>query len=283
MHDFYEALPKYVSKGRTNILDGAEEVVPLALMAIGLDPNTDSASDFAKVKTFLLSIRTGVTTIDSSNYINDSMAGKIILGQGWSGDVRRIVQARKKQGDITAVLPTGTSEIWADNWCIPADAPHPVAAHAWINWLLTPSVAVNEMNYHSYPIPIPSALSQVPRRRATIPLFNVPRKYTDDYKYILNVSPQRRSAAHADLLGVQGRVMAPIRRSPRQQEATPEAVIRAALSGVAGGPIADLLPDLLPRPDGASGGVLTRHSDGFTSLTYGFNFRQYHRSPARSI
>ena len=41
MHDFYMALPKYVSKGRTNLLDGAEEVVPLALMALGLDPNTD--------------------------------------------------------------------------------------------------------------------------------------------------------------------------------------------------------------------------------------------------
>ena len=29
------------SKGRTNVMDGAEEVVPLALMALGLDPNTD--------------------------------------------------------------------------------------------------------------------------------------------------------------------------------------------------------------------------------------------------
>src|SRR6476620_2490426 len=33
MLDFYHLLPKYGSKGRTNLLDGAEEVVPLALMA----------------------------------------------------------------------------------------------------------------------------------------------------------------------------------------------------------------------------------------------------------
>ena len=189
MHDFYMALPKYVSQGRTNVLDGAEEVVPLALMALGLDPNTDNADDFAKAKSFLLGIRKGVTTIDSSNYINDSMAGKIILGQGWSGDVRRIVAARKKQGDITPVLCEGTSEIWADNWCIPAEAPHPVAAHAWLNWLMTPEVAVNEMNYHSYPIPIPTALAKVPKSTREDPLFNVPKKYTDNYKYILNVSP----------------------------------------------------------------------------------------------
>ena len=190
MHDFYMAMPKYVSQGRTNLLDGAEEVVPLALMALGLNPNTTSQSDFNQVKSFLLSIRKGVTTIDSSAYINDAIAGKIMLSQGWNGDVRRIVEGRKKQGDITAVIPTEASEIWADNWCIPVDAPHPVAAHAWINWLLTPSTAVTEMNYHNYKIPMPSALAQLAPGLRDDPMFNVPKTYTDNYHYILNVSPQ---------------------------------------------------------------------------------------------
>jgi spermidine/putrescine transport system substrate-binding protein len=190
MHDFYRALPKYAGKGRTNLLDGAEEVVPLALMALAMDPNTSSQADFGTVKSFLLSIRKGVTTIDSSAYINDSIAGKIILSQGWNGDVRRIVQGRAKQGDITAIIPQAASEIWADNWCIPATAPHPVAAHAWINWLLTPSTAVTEMNYHNYKIPMPSALSQLSPSLRDDPMFNVPKTYTDNYHYILNVSPQ---------------------------------------------------------------------------------------------
>ncbi len=190
MHDFYLALPKYVSHGRTNLLDGAEEVVPLALMSLGLNPNTTSSSDFNQVKSFLLSIRKGVTTIDSSGYINDAIAGKIIMSQGWNGDVRRIVQGRKKFGDITAVIPQAASEIWADNWCIPVGAPHPVAAHAWINWLLTPSTAVTEMNYHNYKIPMASALAQLPPALRDDPMFNVPKSYTNNYHYILNVSPQ---------------------------------------------------------------------------------------------
>jgi spermidine/putrescine transport system substrate-binding protein len=189
MHDFYMVLPKYVSKGRTNVLDGAEEVVPLALMALGLDPNTTSQSDFNQAKSFLLSVRKGVTPLDSV-YISDGIAGKIILGQGWNGDVRRIVQGRKKQGDITAIIPTEASEIWSDNWCIPVTAAHPVAAHAWINWLLTPSTAVTEMNYHNYKIPMPSALAQMPAALRDDPMFNVPKTYTDNYHYILNVSPQ---------------------------------------------------------------------------------------------
>jgi spermidine/putrescine transport system substrate-binding protein len=190
MLDFYHLLPKYVHKGRTNLLDGAEEVVPLALMALGKNPNTQSSSDFATVRKFLLSIRKGVTTIDSSAYINDAQAGKILMSQGWNGDVRRIIQARKKQGDLTAVIPTGMSEVWADNWCIPASAPHKAAAHAWINWLLVPTTAMAEMNYHNYPIPIASALRRMPPSLRDDPLFNVPKRYTNHYRYILNVNPQ---------------------------------------------------------------------------------------------
>src|SRR5204862_7433893 len=49
MHDFYQLLPKYGSQGRTNLLDGAEEVVPIALISLGLDPNTTSQTDFDQV------------------------------------------------------------------------------------------------------------------------------------------------------------------------------------------------------------------------------------------
>src|SRR6476469_959706 len=191
MKQFYDLLPKYGKVGRTNLLDGAEEVVPLALMALGYDPNTGDPAVLDKAKSFLLSIRGGVTTIDSSNYINDASAGKIILGQGWNGDMRRIVAARKTHGsDITAVLPMDTSEKWADNWCIPATAPDPVAAHAWINHLCDPAVAVKEMEYHNYPVPIQAALDQTPAALKNDPLFNVPTSYTGHYKFILNPSQE---------------------------------------------------------------------------------------------
>ncbi len=189
MLDFYKLLPKYGKKGRTSLLEGAEEVVPLALMALGIDPNTDKDADFKKVEKFLLSIRSGVTTITSSNLINDGGAGKIILGQGWNGDVRRIAAARKKQGDITVVLPHGMSEKWADNWCILANAPHPKAAHAWLNYMFDPHIAVQEMNYHNYAIPNPKALALMPASIRKDPLFNVPVEFTSGYRFVLNPNP----------------------------------------------------------------------------------------------
>src|SRR6185503_6115986 len=48
MKQFYDLLPKYGKVGRTNLLDGAEEVVPLALMALGYDPNTGDSAELDK-------------------------------------------------------------------------------------------------------------------------------------------------------------------------------------------------------------------------------------------
>ena len=55
----------------------------------------------------------------------------------------------------------------------------------------SPPVNVYEANDQlTVAIPMPSALSQLPSSLTNDPLFNVPKTYTDNYKYILNVSPQ---------------------------------------------------------------------------------------------
>jgi hypothetical protein len=53
------------------------------------------------------------------------------------------------------------------------------------------------MNYHNYPIPIPTALAQTPAALRNDPLFNVSKQYTDNYKYILNPTPQILQARNA--------------------------------------------------------------------------------------
>jgi spermidine/putrescine transport system substrate-binding protein len=42
------------------------------------------------------------------------------------------------------------TELWMDTYTIPVGAPNPDAAHAWINWILTPEIAVKDMAFHGY-------------------------------------------------------------------------------------------------------------------------------------
>ena len=49
-------------------------------------------------------------------------------------------------------MPIGAegSEVWVDTWAIPKSAPHIDAAHAFIDFILTPSVQAKETDYTYY-------------------------------------------------------------------------------------------------------------------------------------
>ena len=174
------------------------------------------------MKSFLLSIRKGVTTISSSGYINDAIAGKIILSQGWNGDVRRIVQGRKKQGDITAVIPHGGVGDLGGQLVHPGDAPHPVAAHAWINWLLTPEHGGDRDELPQLPDPDPRARwPSCPSALRDDPLFNVPKTVHRQLPLHPQRQPAGRAGPHPDLLGVQGGLMAVAEQTEAEAVATP--------------------------------------------------------------
>lgn len=137
------------------VLDTADEVVPAALIYLGLDPNSDDPDDLAKVKDLLLAIRPYVRKFHSSENIQALANGDICMAHGWSGDMLQARDRAKEaaQGvEIKYVIPSEGAVIWLDNTAIPADAPHPEAAHEFMNYLMRPEViakASNVVNYAS--------------------------------------------------------------------------------------------------------------------------------------
>lgn len=186
--DFFELLPKYSSKGRTNMLEGTTLIIGGVMIALGMDPDSEDPADYDKAVKFLEPLAKHIKTLDATTYSADSQAGKIILGQGWSGD---LLQITDKNDKVTAVAPDGPAERWADNWCIPAEAPHPVAAHAWLNHLLDPEVALTEMKYSNYPTAnaktweLPGA-----KEFRDNELVNVPEAKLSQYKFIISPTPK---------------------------------------------------------------------------------------------
>ena len=143
--DFFAFLPH--AKGlRVNFIESPAEVVGMALVALGHSMNTKSDSELNAAGKLLRSVKPFVSTINEV-YLDDFSAGKIDLGITYSGDGLRAQAARKAKNDIRVVLPTGVSELWIDNWSISAYAPHPKAAHAWINYVLQPKANAAEMRY----------------------------------------------------------------------------------------------------------------------------------------
>ncbi|MBO0904962.1 polyamine ABC transporter substrate-binding protein [Jiella sp. MQZ13P-4] len=137
------------------VLDTADEVVPAALIYLGLDPNSDDPADLDKVKELLLKIRPYIRKFHSSENIQALANGDICMAHGWSGDMLQARDRAEEAGqgvEIRYVIPREGAVIWLDNMAIPADAPHPEAAHEFMNYLMRPEViakASNVVNYAS--------------------------------------------------------------------------------------------------------------------------------------
>ena len=136
-----------------HVLDAPEDILPGVLDYLGLDPNSKKPEDIEKAISHLAKIRPHIRKFHSSEYINALANGDICLAIGYSGD---ILQAKKraeeaKNGiDIAYAIPKEGAQMWFDMMAIPADAPHPDAAHAFINYILRPEVAAKASNFIRY-------------------------------------------------------------------------------------------------------------------------------------
>ncbi|MEM1540005.1 MAG: extracellular solute-binding protein, partial [Candidatus Bathyarchaeia archaeon] len=76
----------------------------------------------------------------------------------WNGD---LYIAKEANPNLVYVLPKEGGILWIDCWVIPNGAPHPVAAHAWINFLCDPLVSALNSMYIHYASPIKISVQRI--------------------------------------------------------------------------------------------------------------------------
>ena len=148
--------PKWAAKFKDcgiSVLDAPDEVVGVALAYLGKDPNSESLDDLKAAEDLLMQIRPYVRMIHSSQYIDSLANGDICVTLGWSGDILQSKSRAEEAGqgvEIAMTVPKEGTIIWFDMYAIPADAPHPDNAHAFINYMMKPEVAAANSNFVHY-------------------------------------------------------------------------------------------------------------------------------------
>lgn len=159
------------------VLDAAEDVLPSVLRYIGRNPDSKSQDDLQAAAEALGKVRGDIRKLHSSEYIGALANGDICMAFGYSGDIlqaRRRAREAKNGVEVAYVLPKGGAQMWFDNLAIPADAPHPAEAHAFINFMMRPDVAAANSNFISY------ASGNADARKLVKPeLLNDPNVYPD--------------------------------------------------------------------------------------------------------
>lgn len=144
--------PQYASKladcGIT-LLDAADEVNEIALNYLGYPPGSSDPKQLEEAMAMVAKIRPYVRYFHSSQYIDDFANGEVCLVLGWSGDIYQAMNDALEGLELEYVIPKEGTIVWFDLMAIPADAPHPEAAHRLIDYLLRPEVAARITN-HTY-------------------------------------------------------------------------------------------------------------------------------------
>jgi spermidine/putrescine transport system substrate-binding protein len=168
--DFFDRASEF--RGKVSVLDGATETVGMALKYHGYSYNSDKDSELSKARDLLLKFKPNVGKI-TSVYKADLTKGDIWVSMGWNGDFEAI-KGQPSPPPVQYVLPTDGSELWLDTWAILKSAPHPVAAHAFVNFLLDPTIQAQEVLYTYYAQAETDALANIPAAIKSDPIIYPP-------------------------------------------------------------------------------------------------------------
>lgn len=132
-----------------SLLDSPDDTLQLALAYLRLDPNSRRREDFEAAERLLLRVRPFVRTFDSVEYMNALANRELCIAMSWSSDYASVRERARRAGveiDLAFTVPTEGANLSYSALLVPADAPHPDAAHAFLDFLLRPEVIAGITN-----------------------------------------------------------------------------------------------------------------------------------------
>jgi spermidine/putrescine transport system substrate-binding protein len=160
--------------GRVVWLDDQRAMMGVALLMNGFDPNSTDEEEIAQASAWLMAQNrdddggTNVAEITFINARNLMLREEVDMAIGYSGDMLRI-NVDCECDDYVYLLPEEGTNIWTDNLVIPANAPNPELAHAFIDYILDPQVGVDLSNWVAYATPNSASQELVAEETRTNP------------------------------------------------------------------------------------------------------------------
>lgn len=150
---FDPAYASKLAKCGISMMDDEQEAFAAALLYLGKNPNSSDEADIEAAANVLREARPNIKYYHNSKYIGDLANGDLCLVHGYSGDIfqarDRAVEA-KNNVTVQYLIPVEGTLLWTDVMAIPKDAPHPQEAHAFINYMMQPSVIAGVSNFVAY-------------------------------------------------------------------------------------------------------------------------------------
>ncbi|WP_435364730.1 polyamine ABC transporter substrate-binding protein [Haloarchaeobius sp. DYHT-AS-18] len=141
--------------GRVTMLNDVRETIGVALKRLGHSLNTTSENEIREAGELLREQRPLLRGYDSTSMVSNLVDRRASPIHTWSGEAFIAYWQLFQNGEspIEYRIPDEGGVMWVDSAAIPADAAHPNAAHAFVDYLLNPKVNASISNYVFYATP----------------------------------------------------------------------------------------------------------------------------------
>lgn len=156
----WDDLWKPAFKDDLMLIDGAREVMGLALNSLGYSLNSKNDQELAQAAEKLNSLTPNIKAIVADEIKMYMINEEAPLAVTFSGEA---VDMMWENEHLHYVIPTEGSNLWFDNIVIPKTAKNVQGAYDFINFMLEPENAAQNADYIGYSTPNKEALALLPK------------------------------------------------------------------------------------------------------------------------
>ena len=169
--------PKY--KGEIQMLDSVRDTMGISLIRLGYSINTQKTSEIEEAKNELIKQLPLVQA-----YVNDDGKDRLIVGDASMGDALVLMD---ENPDLEYSVPEEGTNEWVDAMCIPKIAENKDYAEMFINFMLEPDNALQNVEYIEYSTPHQAAYDMLDDEMKNNPTAYPDKKILDKSEVFLNL------------------------------------------------------------------------------------------------
>lgn len=187
--DSWKVLFEDTYKGEIFMLDSIRDSLGLALKYLGYSMNTRDPLELNAAKDLLVKQKQdGIVKAYQVDETKDKMvAGEAIMGVVWSGDAQYAINLND---NLAYDVPKEGTNVWVDGMVIPSAAKNPENAHALINFLSRPDIAVMNQEYIQYSTPSEPAIEILGEEYLNNENLNPSQETIDKAEFFHDIPPE---------------------------------------------------------------------------------------------
>ena len=149
------------------MLNSQRDTIGVSLLRLGYSMNTRDVGELEEARDELIKQKPIVYAYLGDDIKDALIAEEAALGLVWSGDAMYMID---ENPNLDYAIPEEGTNIWFDSMVIPSSVSNKEGAEKFINFMLRPDIAIQNVDYIGYSTPITEAVEMLPEEIQNSPI-----------------------------------------------------------------------------------------------------------------